>query len=373
MRLVSIILPSYNGDRYIARSIESCLAQTYNNFELIIVNDCSTDRTLAIAEEYARKDARIRVVTNTENQNLPRSLNIGFGQAKGDYFTWTSDDNLYAPTAVQELVKRLEESGSDIVYSSYTMIDEKGAPLNRYARPVEGLLFGCVVGPCFLYKNEVHHQLGGYNPQMFRAEDMDFWLRAAVKFSLHYFDNSDLYRYRLHQSSLSTQIYTDQNNYLEHRTNYKAIFRRFFLEGLQFSMTDEQAEDYTDLFFFDKEYAALKQKSNLSHIITRYLALFDEVKKLDWRKVNFSTEAVVAILDQKRDTVIQTALDNVLLENSLLRKENPRLARNFSHNVSWYYKEYEVLPGWFKKLGHLIKVLQGNKRVLNLGRKGQAL
>jgi len=373
MHLVSIILPTFNGEKYLSKAIDSCLSQTYTNFELIIVNDCSTDQTLAIAEKYAQEDARIKVVTNERNQNLPRSLNIGFNYAKGEYFTWTSDDNLFAPTALQELADGLNESKSDIVYSSYTMIDENDHQLSRYTQPVEGLLFSCVVGPCFLYRKEVHHQLGGYNSQMFRAEDMDFWMRAAVLFKIHWLNKSDLYQYRLHQSSLSTQIYADQENYAIHKRNYTAIFRQFFKTGLDLTLTDQQATDYIDLFFFDKELFAVKQNRQLSEIITRYLTLIDQLKRLEWEKVHFSTNVVKALLDQKRNTVIQSIINNILLENSLLKKENPRLARNFSNNIAWYYKEYEVLPGWFKKLGHLIKIMQGNKRLKNLGRKGQAL
>jgi glycosyltransferase involved in cell wall biosynthesis len=371
MRLVSIILPTFNGQKYIAQAIESCLAQTYTNFELIIINDCSQDNTLTIAEKYAAIDGRIKVITNAENQNLPKSLNIGFGHASGAYFTWTSDDNLYAPTALEKMVEELEVSGSDVVYSSYTMIDEKGVQINKYAQRKEGLLFGCVVGPCFLYKKEVHDHLGGYNSERFRAEDMDFWMRTVVRFSVRYMDNSALYFYRLHQSSLSTQIYTNQEHYAKHKSDYKAIFRQFFESGVQLSLSNEQLDDYIGIFFFDKELFVLKQERNLSQIISRYLTLLDYLKKADWNKVGFLATEVWAILDQRREMMVQSIVDNLLLENSLLKKENPRLAKNFSKNIAWYYKEYEILPGWYKKLGHVIKMLQGNKKANNLGRKEQ--
>ncbi|MFT5212615.1 MAG: glycosyltransferase involved in cell wall biosynthesis, partial [Patiriisocius sp.] len=94
---VSIILPVYNGEKYLSKSIESCLNQTYRNIELIIVNDCSTDKTLEIVDGYLKLDSRIKVLTNSANKRLPASLNIGHLQAQGDYITWTSDDNLYLP------------------------------------------------------------------------------------------------------------------------------------------------------------------------------------------------------------------------------------------------------------------------------------
>ena len=89
---VSIILPTYNGKKYIRDSIESIINQTYTNWELIIVNDCSTDDTQKIIEEYQQKDKRIIVINNEKNLKLPASLNRGFEEASGEYYTWTSDD-----------------------------------------------------------------------------------------------------------------------------------------------------------------------------------------------------------------------------------------------------------------------------------------
>lgn len=101
-KLVSIVLPTFNGEEFLAQSIESVLKQSYKNLELIIVNDCSTDSTPRIIEEFAKKDSRIKIIHNTINQKLPRSLNIGFNAASGEYWTWTSDDNYYLENAIEE-------------------------------------------------------------------------------------------------------------------------------------------------------------------------------------------------------------------------------------------------------------------------------
>lgn len=84
---ISIVLPTYNGERYLKQSIESILGQTYTDWELIVVNDCSTDSTQEIIDFYRKKDTRIRTIFNCTNQKLPESLNIGFREAKGEYFT----------------------------------------------------------------------------------------------------------------------------------------------------------------------------------------------------------------------------------------------------------------------------------------------
>ena len=110
--LISIILPVYNGEKYLSQSISSCLNQTYTNLELIIVNDCSNDTTLAIANSYAEIDSRVIIVNNKENKKLPASLNIGHQIAKGDYITWTSDDNIYELNAMEILLEVLFEKKS---------------------------------------------------------------------------------------------------------------------------------------------------------------------------------------------------------------------------------------------------------------------
>src|SRR5687768_16352258 len=102
--LVSIVLPTYNGCRYLCESIDSCRKQTYPHWELILVDDCSTDDTPRIMAEAVRSDARIRSVRHETNKKLPSGLNTGFRLAKGDYLTWTSDDNCYRPEALAEMV-----------------------------------------------------------------------------------------------------------------------------------------------------------------------------------------------------------------------------------------------------------------------------
>ena len=102
--LISIVLPIYNGEKYMKQSIDSVINQTYANWELLIVDDGSTDNTAAIAREYAEKDNRIKYYKNPQNMRLPKTLNRGFSLATGDYLTWTSDDNYYYPTALEKNV-----------------------------------------------------------------------------------------------------------------------------------------------------------------------------------------------------------------------------------------------------------------------------
>ena len=135
MPKVSIIIPTYNGEKYIKESIESVLNQTYNDWELIIVNDSSTDNTLSILKDYEQKDGRIKVITNKTNLKLPASLNVGFSYASGEYYTWTSDDNMYKSDAIEKMVNYLDSNQScDLVSFNFDFITEDGVFIKQYKK-----------------------------------------------------------------------------------------------------------------------------------------------------------------------------------------------------------------------------------------------
>ncbi len=201
--MVSIVLPVYNGEQYLELSIQSVLSQTYSDWELIIVNDCSTDSSLEIAEKYACQDARIKIITNSENKRVARSLNIGFGQARGQYFTWTSDDNLYHKRALEGMADYLDHHPeSYVVYADMEFIDEKGNVIANSANSCQNLYLCDCVGACFLYRREVADILGGYNPAVQYVDDYEYWLRVGFQYELHHIPEI-LYQYRFHNDAMT--------------------------------------------------------------------------------------------------------------------------------------------------------------------------
>lgn len=203
---VSIVLPCHDGERYLREALDSCVAQTFESWELIAVDDGSHDATPRIFAEYARLDGRIRVVTNREAIGLPAALNAGFAGARGRYFSWISDDNRYRPDALARLVAVLEsDPGVAVVYSDYSVIDDDGHEIERrQALPMERLAIVNCVGASFLYRRAVHEALGGFDPSKPLVEDYDFWLRAASRFRFAALAEN-LYLYRVHDRSLSAQ------------------------------------------------------------------------------------------------------------------------------------------------------------------------
>lgn len=202
---ISVVLPTHNGARFLDRAIESIASQTHQDWELLVVDDASTDDTPRCIATWVAKDERIRGVRLERNRRLPRALNAGFRLARGAHWTWTSDDNWYRRDAFERLLEALTgDPRCDVVYSGYTEVDETGRVLREVpARPPD-LLFGNPVGPCFLYHSAVDAALGGYDEDLELAEDYDFWLRASRQFRLCPLDAS-LYCYRVHDGSLTAR------------------------------------------------------------------------------------------------------------------------------------------------------------------------
>lgn len=204
--LVSIVLPTFNGSNYLDGSVQSCLEQSYADWELIIVDDASTDDTPDRIHRWSVEDSRIHSVRHQTNRKLPVALNTGFSLAKGDYLTWTSDDNLYRPAALELMVAYLDSNPhADVVYTDYTIIDEAGIPIKKVdvLPQTELEAHGNCIGPSFLYRKVVQEEVGGYAEDLFLAEDYDFWLRTSIWFHLEPL-HVDCYLYRLHSSSLTT-------------------------------------------------------------------------------------------------------------------------------------------------------------------------
>ena len=121
---VSVIVPFYNVEEYLAECLDSILSQGFRDYEVLLVDDGSPDGSRAIAEEYAAKDGRLRVVTR-ENGGLGAARNTGIREAKGRYLTFVDSDDMLAPGALDVLVHSARETGSEIVCGSIERFDSR--------------------------------------------------------------------------------------------------------------------------------------------------------------------------------------------------------------------------------------------------------
>jgi glycosyltransferase involved in cell wall biosynthesis len=131
---VSIGLPVYNGENFVAEAIECYLAQTFTDFELVISDNASTDRTAEICQSYAAKDERIRYTRNAENIGLTRNYNQVFTLSSGGYFKWADHDDLCRETFLAKCVQILDENPTVVLaYSHALTIDADGRPIKQWA------------------------------------------------------------------------------------------------------------------------------------------------------------------------------------------------------------------------------------------------
>lgn len=131
MRDISIIMPLYNAEKYLEEAIGSLINQTFNNFELLCINDCSTDGTSAILEGLCLKDARIRVINNSVRQGAAISRNIGITEAKGKYLIFLDGDDVFDEDLLKESFNTIEHTNADIVLFDYMHVNSQDVYIKR--------------------------------------------------------------------------------------------------------------------------------------------------------------------------------------------------------------------------------------------------
>ena len=147
--LVSIITPNYNCGRFIAQTIESVLAQTYTIWEMIIVDDCSTDDSVKIAQSYAAKDSRIKVIQNEKNSGAAISRNKAIEMAQGEFIAFLDSDDLWMPEKLEKQISFMRDNNCDFSFCEYEHIDEENKSLLKVAKVIKKLTYSKMMFHCF--------------------------------------------------------------------------------------------------------------------------------------------------------------------------------------------------------------------------------
>lgn len=187
---ISVVIPAYNADQYIAKAIESCLKQSFPPHEIIVVDDASTDSTVAVAESFA---PRARVLRQTENMGVAVARNRGVEESSGDWIAFLDADDWFLPEKLEMQRRCAEENGKAVlIYTGFHIIATDGSesearfvpsrqlwPMLRYRDP---LLLSSVV-----LRREAFDAVRGFDPALRNAQDWDLWLRLAVRYSVELF------------------------------------------------------------------------------------------------------------------------------------------------------------------------------------------
>lgn len=201
---VSIVIPCYNGRRFLAETIESCLAQTFRDIEVIVVDDASPQDDAAIAEQYAARDERVRVVRRPKNGGVSQAYNTGYANARGAFFSRLSQDDLFRTDAIAIMLARLEADPElGLVYCDMQKIDENGKVLSLWkqaAHPESALFPTQEVGLCVMWPRHVYEAVGPFRSRFDFAEDYDFYLRVSRRYRLGKCGDEAPFFFRCHSS-----------------------------------------------------------------------------------------------------------------------------------------------------------------------------
>ncbi|MCU8055572.1 glycosyltransferase [Shewanella sp. SM34] len=244
MSLVSIIMPSYNSGKTISDAIQSVLSQTYSDWELIIIDDFSTDLTLSIINSFC--DSRIKVISMESNSGSPvKPRNCGILQAAGDYISFLDSDDIWFPNKLEIQLSEMQSKGYFVSHSSYNRVDVDGLLLKSVYTPTfvdfNKLLHGnCIGNLTGIYNSNV---LGKFYQKDIGHEDYLMWLQILSK-SPSLGISQPLAAYRVVDSSVSSnklKAMMWHYNILKHEMNlasfkvcllmvsylFKAVVKRF--------------------------------------------------------------------------------------------------------------------------------------------------
>jgi glycosyltransferase involved in cell wall biosynthesis len=302
--LITILMPCYNAERYLAEAVKSIICQSYQQLEILLIDDGSTDSTLNILEFYAKKDSRIRIIRNEANLKLIPTLNKGIDLARGEYIARMDADDVSLPERIEQQLEFIQQSGVDLVSSSVVVIDAYGKeleiipPRGKSQITIEWLsMFINPMGhPSVMAKTDVfraHKYLEG--EQALHAEDYEIWarmLRAGVKMA-----NSDVptIKYRVNPHSVSIQNTDIQNR------NFSRCVQLHIQSYTGFKLDDITAK------IISNRYQPLEiQFSNIRRafsFIRKMRTWFIAKKNINDKKLIAQIKAIG--LEQKIDIIIQ--------------------------------------------------------------------
>jgi len=243
--LVTIITPMYNSEKFILKTINSVVNQTYSNWELLLIDDGSTDNTIKIVEDFKQKYSNITLLQNPTNLGAAQSRNKGILEAKGDYIAFLDADDLWKPNKLDLQIQFMQTHNCDVSFSSYEQIDENGKPLNKLVQAIPKLTYNK-----YLKTNYIGNLTGMYNaktlgkitsPDLRKRQDWLLWLAAIKKSDKPALGiQESLAYYRVRQNSMSSnKIEMLKYNYLVYKkglgfSTIKSLYRMLIFIWEQF-------------------------------------------------------------------------------------------------------------------------------------------
>lgn len=235
--MVSIITPAYNAEKFIEETIASVISQTFSNWELLIINDGSTDKTQEIVERICKADQRIELFSNLEPKGPAIARNIAIKKARGEYIAFLDADDIWKPHKLETQIAVLSNSKSAVCFSSYELINEQGKHLNKMVQALTTVTYNKQ-----LKCNYIGNLTGMYNclkvgkvymPEIPKRQDWVMWLEAIKKGGPAVGIPESLAFYRVRKNSISSK----KTGLLKHNFNvYKKVLDYNWLKSIWFML-----------------------------------------------------------------------------------------------------------------------------------------
>lgn len=284
---VSIVIPVYNGSEYLREAVDSALAQTYANVEVIVVNDGSTDdgRTDAVARSYGGK---IRYFCK-DNGGVSSALNVGIREMTGEYFSWLSHDDIYFPDKIEKQIDYIQNNPEvKLVTSNFVIIDKDGNTIRDYVNSTHPILrtgrdalsvwtYGC----CILIHKDCFNKVGLWNENNRTTQDDEMWLRF-IRYYPIYFMRDKLCKSRQHAEQgtvkLAKQHLKDKYNY------FKWILQEFDIQWFFPADSEDSSRLRSETYTWIGDYAGRVGSLAGANLCYRYAVRSHPFSAVAWRK-----------------------------------------------------------------------------------------
>ena len=207
-KLVSVIMPTYNCGKFIEETINTVINQTYKNWELVIVDDCSKDNTQEIVEKLKLKDSRIKYFKFEENQGAAMARTKAMKMAKGDYMAFLDSDDLWEKEKIEKQLKFMKDNNYNFTCTAYKQIDEQGNDKNKIIKAKEKVNYNRLLLDCPVGNSTVMYNVGNLGkfevPNIRKRNDDALWLQILKKEKYIYGIPEVLMKYRIRQNSISS-------------------------------------------------------------------------------------------------------------------------------------------------------------------------
>jgi len=382
----------YNGEKYLRQAIDSILNQTFKDFEFLIINDGSTDRTAEILQSY--QDSRIKVINNEKNIGLTKSLNKGLKLAKGEYIARMDADDVSLPTRLEKQICFLDENkevGS--LGAAWYIIDENSREMgiSKSANNKHAVHFMCH-GTALIRKNCLE-EVGLYREVFERAQDYDLWLRIADEFEVANL-SQPLYKLRVHRASISSSKKLQQDLYASLVIEMAEERKKYGKDRL--SIVDQR--EATRIRNHRLRVSGIKKRKVLSHNYSTWshaaFALGEcrrafnyAIRSLSWYMLNYHAwSALIKIMAKEfrgnpTELIITMHKSLIHINNNLRRRiieAAVSLNIPWSHKMYWNHRASDIDEKWgtekddYALLSKIVLFLKP-RRILDIGCGGGRL